>query len=116
MFPWHQYLLGLTLICTGFLHFKLSKKCESIVPSFIPVHSSMVLLFGIIEMILGLMLITSESQIIAAWGIIILMIIYLIIPLYWLFKQNEKSSYPKWFWLICILFQIGTGTWAYTYI
>jgi uncharacterized membrane protein len=116
MFPWHQYILGLILICTGFLHFKLSKKCEVIVPRFIPARSSMVLLFGIFEMILGLMLITTESQNFAAWCIIFLMVTYLFVPMYWLFKKNENFVYPKWFWLICILFQIGISAWAYTYV
>ena len=116
MFPWHQYILGLILICTGFLHFKLSKKWERILPDFIPAHSSMVLLFGTIEMIAGLMLITAESQNIAALGIIILMVIYLMIPFYWILKKKEDLSYSKWFWMLCILIQIGVGTWAYTYI
>jgi len=116
MFPWHQYILGLILICSGFIHFKLSKKYETIIPSFIPAHSSMVLLFGIIEMVLGMMLITTDSQIIAAWGIIILMVIYLIFPLYWFFKQNDNSSFPKWVWLLFIPLQIGISAWAYSYI
>ena len=88
MFPWHQYILGLILISTGFLHFKLPKKWERILPDFIPAHSSMVLLFGIFEMIAGLMLITAESQNIAAWGIIMLMVIYLVIPFYWMLKKE----------------------------
>ena len=116
MFPWHQYILGLILICSGFLHFKLNKECETIIPRFIPAHSSMVLLFGIIEMILGLMLITFDSQRIGAWGIMILIVIYLFIPVYWLFKKNDDSSYPKWIWLFFVLVQLGIGAWAYTYI
>lgn len=116
MFPWHQYLLGLILISSGILHFKLSKNYETIIPSFFPAHSSMVLLFGIFEMIFGLMLITAESQNIGACGIMILMFIYLIIPLYWLFKKPDETSYSKWLWMLCILFQIGIGAWAYAYL
>jgi uncharacterized membrane protein len=115
MFPWHQYILGLILICSGFLHFKLSDKFEMIIPKFIPAQSSMVLFFGILEMILGLMLITTDSQNLAAWGISALMVLYLIVPVYHLFRLNDNNSFSKWFWLICILIQFGLGAWAYMY-
>jgi len=115
MFPWHQYILGLFLILSGFNHFRVPKKYENIMPSYIPAHSSMVLLSGIIEMILGLMLLTQESQELAAWGIMIISTLYLLVPLYLLNKNNDSLNSPKWIWLVCILLQFGIFCWASLY-
>lgn len=115
MFPWHQYLLGLIMILSGFNHFRAPKKYENLIPSFFPAPSSMVLLSGIIEMILGLMLLTQESQKLAAWGIMIMTMLYLTVPFYMLKQDNESIEYPKWIWLLCIIIQFGFLGWASIY-
>lgn len=115
MFPWHQYLLGLLFIFGGVNHFRKPKFFERIMPPYIPAQSSLVLAIGIIEMILGFMLITNESQSIGAWGIILLLIVF--IPIHVFMLQNKKASLnlPKWLLIIIFPFQFALIYWAYLY-
>ena len=104
------------MILSGFNHFRIPKKYEKFIPDYFPAPSSMVLLSGIIEMVLGLMLITEESQHLAGWGIILISFIYLLVPLFMLNKSNDFIKYPKWIWLVCILLQFMIMSWASLYI
>ena len=115
MFPWHQYLLALLFIIGGFNHFRKPKIYEGIMPPYIPVHSSLVLASGIFEMIFGFMLITVESQSIGAWGIIVLLIVFIPVHIYML--QNEKASLklPKWVLLLRLPLQGILIYWALLY-
>jgi len=115
MFPWHQYLLGLLFILGGVNHFRKPKLYERIMPSYIPAQSSLVLASGIVEMILGFMLITKDSQSIGAWGIILLLIVF--IPVHFFMLQNKKASLklPKWILIIRIPLQFALMYWAFLY-
>ena len=115
MFPWHQYLLGLLFILGGVNHFHKPKLYERIIPPYIPAQSSLVLASGIAEMILGFILITNESQSIGAWGIIILLIVF--IPVHIFMLQNKKASLnlSKWILIIRIPLQFALMYWAYQY-
>ena len=115
MLPWHQYILGLLFIVAGMNHFRTPKIYERIIPPYIPARSTTVLLSGILEMILGLILLNKESTHIAAWGIIILLIIF--IPVHFYMLQNEKASLnlPKWVLILRIPLQLGLIYWAFLY-
>mgnify|MGYP000063287981 CR=1 FL=1 len=115
MFPWHQYLLALIFIIGGANHFRKPKIYERIMPTYIPAHSSLVLVSGILEMILGFMLITGESQTIGAWGIIGLLILF--IPVHIHMLQNEKASlkFPKWLLILRLPLQGILIYWAFLY-
>ena len=115
MLPWHQYILGLLFIVAGMNHFRTPKLYERIMPPYIPAQSTMVLLSGILEMILGLILLNKESAHIAAWGICILLIIFIPVHMYML--QNEEASLklPKWVLILRIPLQLGLIYWAFLY-
>lgn len=115
MLPWHQYLMGVIFVLAGMNHFRKPKMYERIMPPYIPAHNTMVLLSGIAEMILGFMLMTKNSQVIAAWAIIAMLIVFLPIHIYML--QNEKAAMklPKWTLILRIPLQLGLIYWAYLY-
>ena len=75
----------------------------------------MVLLSGIAEMILGFMLLTKDTQHIAAWGIILMLAVFLTVHVYML--QNEKAALklPKWILIARIPLQFALMYWAYLY-
>ena len=116
MFPWHHYLLALLFILGGANHFRKPKLYEKIMPSYIPVHSSLVLATGIVEMIFGFMLITQESQQIGAAGIIGLLILFTPIHFHMLKNKEASLNLPKWLLMIRIPLQLGLIIWAYSYI
>lgn len=115
MLPWHQYLLGIIFILAGVNHFRKPKLYEQIVPPYFPAASTIVMLTGIVEMILGFMLMNKNSQTEAGWGIIILLILFLPAHIYML--QNEKASLkiPKWALILRIPLQFVLMYWAYLY-
>ncbi|HBY67400.1 MAG TPA: hypothetical protein DEG69_06370 [Flavobacteriaceae bacterium] len=114
--PWHQYLMGVLYILAGINHFRKPKMYERIMPPYIPAHSTMVLLSGIAEMIFGLMLLNKDTQTIAAWGIIAMLIVFFTVHIYML--QNERASMklPKWALILRIPLQFALIYWAYLYI
>ena len=116
MFPWHQYLLGALLVIAGANHFRKPKWYEQIMPPYILQHSTIVMLSGLAEMILGFMLLNPNSQKMAAWGLIVMFLLYLPIHLYML--QNDKASLklPRWVLIARIPLQFGLMYWAYLYV
>jgi len=115
MLPWHQYLIGVLFILAGMNHFRKPKIYERIIPPYIPAHSSMVLLSGIAEMILGFMILNKNTQEVAAWGILAILILFIPVHIYML--QNEKAALklPKWALILRIPLQFGLIYWAYLY-
>ncbi len=115
MLPWHQYLIGVLYILAGMNHFRKPKIYEQIMPPAIPAHSSMVVLSGIAEMILGFMIMNKNTQETAAWGIIIMLLVFL--PVHFYMLQNEKAAMklPKWVLILRLPLQIGLMYWAYLY-
>ena len=114
--PWHQYLIGILFVVAGMSHFSKSKLYERIIPPYIPEHKTVVLLSGIIEMVLGFMLMNIETQSHAAWGIIGILILFFPVHIYML--QNEKAALklPKWVLWLRIPLQFALMIWAYQYV
>jgi uncharacterized membrane protein len=75
----------------------------------------MVLLSGIAEMILGFMIMNKNTQEAAAWGIIIMLLLFIPIHIYML--QNEKAAMklPKWVLILRFPLQFVLIYWAYLY-
>ena len=115
MLPWHQYLIGILFVLAGMNHFRKPKIYERIMPPYIPAHSSMVMLSGIAEMILGFMIMNKNTQTAAAWGLIIMLLVFIPVHIYML--QNEKAAMklPKWALIIRLPLQFGLIYWAYLY-
>jgi uncharacterized membrane protein len=57
-------------IASGVLHFTKSDFYLRLMPPYIPMHSEIVAISGIIEGALGVMLLVPRTQRIAAWGLI----------------------------------------------
>ena len=76
----------------------------------------MVLLTGIIEMVLGFMVLNLVTQSTAAWGIMGLLVLFLPVHIHML--QNEKAALklPKWVLWLRLPLQFGLIYWAYQYV
>lgn len=116
MLPWHQYLLGILFILAGANHFRTPKVYGRIMPSYIPSKGLWVMLSGIAEMIAGLLLLNLETQTIAAWAIIAMLIVF--IPVHIFMLQNKKASLklPKWALWLRLPLQLALIYWAYQYV
>jgi uncharacterized membrane protein len=116
MLPWHQYLIGALFVLAGANHFRQPKIYERIMPPYIPAIPTMVMLSGIAEMILGFMILTPASQILAAWSIIIMLLLFLPVHIHMLQNEEASMKLPKWMLIIRIPLQFGLMLWAYQYV
>ena len=115
MLPWHQYLMGVLLVLAGVNHFRKPKLYERIMPPYIPAHSTMVMLSGVAEMVLGFMLMNKNSQEMAAWGIIALLIAFIPVHIYMMQDKKASMKLPKWALIVRFPLQLGLIYWAYLY-
>jgi uncharacterized membrane protein len=115
MLPWHQYLMAVLFILAGVNHFRKPKMYERIMPPYIPAHKNMVVLSGLTEMILGMMLLIPENQPIAAWGIILMLLIFFTVHIHMLQDERAAMKLPKWVLILRIPLQFGLIWWAYQY-
>ncbi len=116
MLPWHQYLIGALFVLAGANHFRKPKIYERIMPPYIKAIPTMVLLSGIVEMILGFMILTPESLAIAAWGIIIMLLLFLPVHIHMLQNKEAAMNMPKWLLIVRVPLQFGLMLWAYQYV
>ena len=116
MLPWHQYLIGVLFVLAGANHFRKPKIYERIIPSYIPAKATMVMLSGLAEMILGFMILNPDTQKIAAWGIIVMLIVFIPVHIYMLQNEEAAMKLPKWLLMLRIPIQFALMFWAYQYI
>ncbi len=115
MLPWHQYILGIIFVAAGFYHFRKPKLYERIMPPYIPMHSTLVLISGAVEMILGLMVLNPETQVMAAWGIIVLLVLFIPVHIHMLQNEDASLNLPKWVLILRLPLQIALIYWVYQY-
>ena len=116
MLPWHQYLIGVLFVLAGANHFRKPKIYERIIPRYIPAKATMVMLSGLAEMILGFMILNPDTQKIAAWGIIVMLIVFIPVHIYMLQNEEAAMKLPKWLLMLRIPIQFALMFWAYQYI
>jgi len=115
MLPWHQYLMGVLYVIAGMNHFRNPKLYERLMPPYIPAHNTMVVLSGVAEMILGFMILNKNTQQEAAWGIIIMLIVFIPVHIYMLQDKKAAMKLPKWLLIFRIPLQFALMYWAYLY-
>jgi uncharacterized membrane protein len=107
--------MGVLFVLAGMNHFRKPKIYERIMPPYIPAHSTLVLLSGVAEMILGFMILNENTQQEGAWGIIIMLLIFLPVHFYMLQNEEAAMKLPKWALIARIPLQFVLIFWAYLY-
>ena len=107
-----QVLLALFLIYAGIQHFIKPSFYEPFVPVFLPGKTAIVYASGVVELILGILLLVPKYTKLAATGIIILMLIFLPIHVWDVFSETPSiGSHPAA--LIRLPVQFLFIAWAY---
>ncbi len=68
------YVMSVLYIAAGLNHFWHPKPYRRIMPPWLPWHSALVMLSGLLEVVLGLLLLFPATRQAAAWGLIVLLI------------------------------------------
>ncbi|MEO8772776.1 MAG: hypothetical protein ABI263_03545 [Gelidibacter sp.] len=116
IYPWHLYLMAVIYIVAGMMHFIKPKIYLRIMPRYLPQHKLLVSLSGIAEIMLGVGLCFSLTKNSAIWGIIAMLIVFLLVHFYMLSSKKAGAGIPQWLLLLRIPLQFGLMYWAYSYL
>ena len=68
------YLMTLVYVAAGIYHFVNPKMYMKIMPTYLPWHLQLIYISGVIEIVLGILLIPESTRPIAAWLIIAMLV------------------------------------------
>lgn len=115
------YLIGGIFILTGILHFIRPEFYVKIMPDYIPWHLTMVYLSGVAEIMGGIGFLLSDYRVYAAWGIILMLIVFFTvhIDMAWVAYNKHGLTLRTWlligrfclqFVLIWWVYKVGVGS------
>lgn len=103
----------LLYIGAGVNHFINPDFYISVMPYYIPFHKEMVLLSGILEVILGLLLLFEKTRFLASWCIVFMLIAFLPVHIQMIIDHTDPSTLIFWISWIRIPLQWILMRWAY---
>lgn len=113
---WHLYIMALMYIIAGVMHFVKPKMYMRIMPRYLPNHKLLVHLSGIAEIVLGLALCIPALKTVAIYGIIAMLIVFLLVHFYMLSGEKASAGIPTWILILRIPLQFGLMYWAWWYL
>ena len=96
----------------GILHFTHKSFYQPLMPKFLPAHDFLIYASGISEIILGIGVLFPMTRVYALWGIIAMLIVFLIVHVNMLYHKNGLGIHPLLLWLR-IPIQFVLIYWAY---
>ncbi|WP_108425777.1 MauE/DoxX family redox-associated membrane protein [Flagellimonas amoyensis] len=115
MAPWHLYLMAGLYIAAGIMHFVKPKMYLRIMPRYLPYHTILVFLSGVAEIVLGIGLCFAATQKLSAYGIILMLVVFLPVHFYMLSNEKAAAGLPKWVLVLRVPLQFALMYWAYSY-
>ena len=115
-FPWHQYLLAIIFIAGGANHLRVPALYKKVMPPYIPGHDTLIVVSGVLEMLAGLMLISTGRVTLGAWSMLILLVLFIPVHSYMIQEKEARLKLPYWFVVIRLPLQLGLMFWAYQYL
>ncbi len=115
-YPWHFLLMAGMYILAGIFHFLKPKAYLRIMPRYLPQPKLLVYLSGAAEIILGIALLFKETKTIAIYGIILMLLVFLLVHFYMLSSKKAAAGIPYWALLLRLPLQFVLIWWAYYYL
>lgn len=107
--------MSLLYIVAGINHFLHPLFYEQIIPAFIPWHRPVIFITGIIDILLGILLIPLSTRRPAAWGIIILLIAIFPANINMMLNYYNEQDPALWVTILRLPLQIILIWWAYSF-
>ncbi|MFS4467608.1 MauE/DoxX family redox-associated membrane protein [Maribacter sp. 2210JD10-5] len=103
-------------IMAGAMHFIRPKMYLRVMPNYLPNPKALVLWSGFAEIVLGIGVAVPQTKNIAIYGIITMLVIFLLVHVYMLKGKKEAAGIPKWILILRIPLQFGLIYWAFAYL
>lgn len=116
IYPWHLYVMALLYILAGIFHFLKPKMYMRIMPDYLPNHRLLVRLSGEAEILLGILLCIPATKNLSIYGIILMLIIFLLVHFHMLSSKKAGAGLPRWLLIIRIPLQFLLMYWAWYYL
>jgi len=110
------YIMAGIYILAGMMHFIRPKIYLRIMPRYLPNPKALVFMSGVAEILLGIGLLFSSTKVIALYGIIAMLTVFLLVHWYMLTNKKASMGLPRWALILRIPLQFGLMFWAYSYI
>ena len=88
------YFMGVLYAVLGILHFTNTGFYRPFMPKFLPAHDLLIYLSGIAEILLGIGVLFTQTRTLALWGIIAMLIVFLIVHVNMLLPANGLGISP----------------------
>ena len=108
-------LLGVIYTLLGILHFTNTGFYIPFMPKFLPAHNLLIYLSGIAEILLGIGILFPQTRTLALWGIIAMLLVFLLVHVNMLFPANSLGI-SAWILWVRLHIQFLLIYWAYTNI
>lgn len=115
-FPWHYTLMAVMYIVAGLMHFVAPKSYIKIMPDYVKHKSFLVYLSGVAEIVLGIGLMLRGFKPFAIYGIVIMLLIFLIVHINMLKGEKEAHGIPKIILILRLPLQFILIWWALYYL
>lgn len=113
---WQFYVMPLLYIIAGIMHFIKPKVYLRIMPRYLPNHKFLVYVSGIAEIVLGIAICIPKFRVMAVYGIISMLVVFLLVHFYMLSSEKASAGIPKWILILRIPLQFGLMYWAWWYL
>ena len=110
------YVMAIMYVFAGLMHFVKPKLYMRVMPEYLPNHKALVFWSGIAEILLGIGLCIPVLKVISSYGIIAMLIVFLMVHLYILTGEKASTGIPKWILILRIPLQFGLMYWAWVYL
>jgi uncharacterized membrane protein len=108
-----KYVLGILFILAGLNHFLNPDLYMSIMPPYLPQHLFLVYLSGVFEVLLGVLVLIPRWTKLAAWGLVLLLIVIFPANLHMALNAQDFSFIPAILLWLRLPFQVVLIAWAY---
>jgi len=113
--PMGLYIMAGMYILAGLMHFVKPKMYMRIMPQYLSNHKALVYLSGITEVLLGIGLCLPGLKDISIYGIIAMLMVFLLVHFYMLSSKKASAGIPQWLLVLRIPFQFVLMYWAFIY-
>lgn len=110
-----RYLLGVLFVLAGINHFVNPDFYMKLMPGYLPLHYGLVILSGITEVIAGALLIYGPTIRLGAWGIVAMLVIFLLVHVHMIVHRDLYPGVPLWALWLRLVFQFLFIAWAWWY-
>ena len=107
--------MGIIYSVLGIVHFTHTGFYKPLMPKFLPAHNFLIYASGIAEIVLGIGVFFSKTKEYALWGIIAMLLVFLLVHINMLFPGN-RLGVSLWILILRIPIQFVLIYWAYQYL